>query len=212
MRFPAPRPAFGAGPRLSFGRRPPGDGLPAPHTDRAAARRTAQLAEAADALAVLPGPGEAVNVLLTGRYDMAHVLARVIDRLGPADCLRVATLSYNARNLTELLALLDGAKVRRLTLLASKFFAEHNGALWERTLEEFRGRGQRAAAARSHAKVALLAFPCGRRLTMAGSANLRSNGNVENLALTDGAGLHDWFAAWLDCTVAAHEGAEGGSP
>ena len=49
MRFNAPR--------LTFARRRAGD-LPGPHVGKGQARRTAQLAEAADALAVLPGPGE----------------------------------------------------------------------------------------------------------------------------------------------------------
>jgi hypothetical protein len=199
-------------PRLAFGRRPAGDGLPPPHVDRAAVRRTAQLAEADDALTALPGPGEAVHALLTGRFDLMHVLVRLIDRLGAVDALRVATLSYNARNLAEMAALLDSGRVQTLTLLCSSFFARHNTALWEETQEEFRGRGQRAAAARSHAKVVTFAFASGRRLSLEGSANLRSNGNREQLLLADGAGLHDWHASWIDALVTQHEGDGGDNP
>jgi hypothetical protein len=210
MRFTAPRPAFGTAPRVSFGLRPADDGLPAPHVDRGAPRRTAQLAEAADALAVLPGPGETVHALMTGRYDLMHLLVCLIDRLGTVEALRVATLSYNGRNLAEMVRLLDSGAVRRLTLLCSAFFRDHNTELWEETLEEFRERGQRAAAARSHAKVVTFAFASGRRLTLEGSANLRSNGNREQLLLADGAELHDWHAhGWLDPMVTAHEGEQG---
>jgi hypothetical protein len=198
-------------PRVRFGRRPAGDGLPAPHVGQAA-RRNAQLAEAADALAALPGPGETVHALMTGRYDLMHLLVAVIDRLGTVDAMRIATLSYNGRNLAEMVRLLDSEAVRRLTLLCSSFFRDHNGDLWEETLEEFRSRGQRAAAARSHAKVVTFAFASGRRLTAEGSANLRSNGNREQLLLADGAGLHDWHAGWIDALVAQHEGDEGDSP
>jgi hypothetical protein len=212
MRFTAPRPLFGAAPRVSFGQRPTGDGLPAPLVDHAAARRTAQLAEAADALTVLPGPGETVHCLMTGRYDLMHLLVCLIDRLGPVDAMRIATLSYNARNLAEMLRLLDTGAVRKLTLLCSKFFAEHNTELWAETLEEFRDRGQRAAAARSHAKVVSFAFASGRRLTLEGSANLRSNGNREQLLLADGAGLHDWHARWIEEQVTRHEGEESENP
>ena len=211
MRFNAPRPAFGAGPRLSFGPRAADNGLPVPHVDKAAARRTAQLAEAADALAVLPAAGETVHALMTGRYDLMHVLIRVIDRLGTVEAMRIATLSYNVRNLAEMLRLLDSGAVRQLTLLCSAFFRDHNTELWDETLEEFRDRRQRAAAARSHAKVVLFSFASGQRLTVSGSANLRSNGNVEQVLLADGAGLHDWFATWLDSTVTAHEGEQGDS-
>jgi hypothetical protein len=212
MRFAAPRPAFGTAPRLSFGQRPAGDGLPAPHVDRAAARRTAQLAEAADALAVLPGPGETVHCLMTGRYDLMHLLACLIGRLGTVEALRIATLSYNRRNLTEMLALLDSGRVKSLTLLCSAFFRDHNTELWEETLEDFRDRGQRAAAARSHAKVVTFAFRGGRLLTAEGSASLRSNGNREQPLLADGAALHDWHAAWIEALVTAHEGEQGDHP
>jgi hypothetical protein len=204
MRFTAPR--------LTFTRRPVGDGLPEPRVDRAAARRTAQLAEAADALAVLPRPGEAVHALMTGRYDLMHLLVCIIDRLGAVDTMRVATLSYNAKNLAEMVGLLDSGRVKTLTLLCSAFFAQHNTELFEETLGEFRDRRQRAAAARSHAKVVTFGFASGRRLTLEGSANLRSNGNREQLLLADGAGLHDWHAGWIDALVAQHEGDEGDSP
>jgi hypothetical protein len=198
IRFNAPRP--------TFTRRPAGHGLPAPHADRAAARRSAQLAEAADALAVLPGPGETVHALMTGRYDLMHLLVCLVERLGAVDVMRIATLGYNGHNLAEMLRLLDSGAVRRLSLLCSSFFRDHNGALWEETLEEFRPRGQRAAAARSHAKVVTFAFASGRRLTLEGSANLRSNSNREQLLLADGAGLHDWHAAWIDELVNQLEG------
>jgi hypothetical protein len=193
-----------AAPRLSFALRPAGD---APHVDRRTARRTAQLAEAKGALAVLPGPGEAVHCLMTGRYDLMHLLVGIIERLGAVEEMRVATLSYNRRNLAEMVRLLDTGAVRKLTLLCSAFFRDHNGELWDETLEEFRDRGQRAAAARSHAKVATFAFASGRRLTAEGSANLRSNGNREQVLLADGAALHDWHARWVDDLVTAHEGA-----
>jgi hypothetical protein len=200
MRFDAPR--------LTFGRKPGDDGTPVPHTDQAKGRRAAQLAQAADALAVLPGPGETVHALMTGRYDLMHVLVALIDRLGPVDAMRVATLCYNGRNLAEMVGLLDSGRVQRLTLLCSSFFRNHNKGLWEETLTRFRERGQRAAAARSHAKVVTFAFTSGRHLTVEGSANLRSNGNREQLLLADGAALHDWHANWIDDLVTAHEGDE----
>jgi hypothetical protein len=168
--------------------------------------RAAKLQAAADALAVLPGPGEAVHCLMTGFFDLAHVLTLLAERLRTVDVLRVATLAYSARNVTELLTLLDSGAVKRLDLLCSCFFRDHNKELWEETLSELRQRGQRAAAARSHAKVCTFAFVSGRRLTLEGSANLRSNRNREQLTLIDGAELHDWHAHWIDELVTAHEG------
>jgi hypothetical protein len=52
------------------------NGTPTAKTIRLAARRAAQLKEAADVLSCLPGPGEALHALMTGRYDLMH-LSRV---------------------------------------------------------------------------------------------------------------------------------------
>jgi hypothetical protein len=93
-----------------------------------------------------------------------------------------------------------------LTLLCSSFFRDHNKALWDETLEGFRERGQRAAAARTHAKVITLEMASGGKLAPEGSANLRSNGNREQFLLANDAGLHDWHARWIDKLVAPHEG------
>jgi hypothetical protein len=195
-------------PRVRFGRRAPagGDDIPSPLVLRADAKRLAMLAEAGDVLGALPGPGESLHAVMTGRYDLMHLLAALAERLGRVDSMCVATLSYNGRNLAEMLRLLDAGAVGRLTLLCSAFFRDHNKELWEETQKEFRDRGQRAAAARSHCKVVTLALASGRRLSLEGSANLRTNSNREQFALTDSAPLHDWHSDWINELVAKHEG------
>jgi hypothetical protein len=197
--------AFNA-PRLTFGRSPMADAFPTPIVGNAAARRTAMLGQAAEVLAVLPGPSETLHALMTGRCDLMHLVTALVTHLGDVQALRIATLSYHGRNLAEMVARLDSGAVPSLTLLCSAFFRDHNKELWEETLDDFRDRGQRAAAVRSHAKVVTLATSGGRRLSLEGSANLRTNSNREQFALTDDAPLHDWHAAWIDDLVARHEG------
>jgi hypothetical protein len=197
-RFNAPRP--------TFGRHATADACPTPIVGQAAARRSAMLGQAAEALAVLPGPGETLHALMTGRYDLMHLITALVTHLGGVQALRIATLSYNGRNLAEMVALLDSGRVKTLSLLCSSFFRDHNKELWEETLEDFRARGQRAAAARSHAKVVTLATAEGRRYALEGSANLRTNSNREQFCMTDDAALHDWHAGWIDTLVGQHEG------
>jgi hypothetical protein len=36
------------------------------------------------------------------------------------------------------------------------------------------------------------------KLVFEGSANLRTNGNIEQFALFNDAELHDWHAGWID--------------
>jgi hypothetical protein len=193
-------------PRPLFGRRPQAESFPTPIIGKARERRTAQLAEAADILDVLPGEGETLHALMTGRYDLMHLLAALIGKLGGCSAARIATLSYNERNLDEMTKLLDAGAVGTMTLLCSAFFRDHNKQLWTATLDEFRARGQRAAAARSHCKIICLACTDGRRYSLEGSANLRTNGNREQFALTQEATIHDWHAAWIDDLVSRHEG------
>jgi hypothetical protein len=199
-------------PRVQFGRKPADDVLPMPIIGRAVARRTAMLAEAGAVLNVVPAEGESLHAVMTGRYDLMHLISALMDRLGIVEAARVATLSYNGRNLAEMLSLLDSGKLKTLTLLCSSFFRDHNKQLWEETLSEFRERGQKAAAARSHAKVVTLAVSDGTRYALEGSANLRTNSNREQFALFRDPALHDFHATWIDDLVSRHEADENNSP
>jgi hypothetical protein len=192
-----------------FGRRPEddGEGLPTPRRVKLAARRAAGVAEAKAVLEHLPGPGEGLHAVCTARLDLTDVLNALLGRLGPCDRMLIATLGYNRKNLTALLAWLDSGAVRSLSLVASIFFRSHQGDLWAETVTAFRRRKQRAACCHSHAKVVTLAFASGERLAVEGSANLCGNGSGrEQFALVNDAGLHDWHAAWISELVDRHEG------
>src|SRR5207245_2508942 len=96
----------------------------------------------------------------------------------------------------------DAKHVERLTLLCSDFMARSNEAVFNGAVAELvAARGQTVASARCHAKVACLAFSDGVRLVFEGSANLRTNKNVEQMTCINDAGLHDWHAAWIDARV-----------
>jgi hypothetical protein len=168
------------------------------------ARRTAMLKEARDVLPHLPARGEALHALMTGRYDLMVLLTAILEQL-PGTCthLRIATLSLKQRNSYELLTLIDAGKVARATVLCSEFFRDHNTAIYAGLHAELGKRpgGHRLAAARSHAKVVCMEMEAGDRLDLEGSANLRTNSNIEQFCLLNHAGLHDWHAQWIDGIV-----------
>ena len=143
---------------------------------------------------------------MTGFYDLMHLLVAVIDRIGPLRSLRIATLSYNTRNLHELSRLIRDKKVERLSLVTSCFFRDHNRDLWDRTLTDFAAYdpAPRVAAARSHAKVVTMETLSGVYYSLEGSANLRTNRNREQFALFCDRTLHDWHAHWIDEMVETH--------
>src|SRR5262249_25296837 len=142
-----------------------GPGVPAAHTARARRRYAAMLRESADILARLPGPGESLHALMTGLYDFCTLVGHVVTN-HPATCahLRLATLAFSSRNTAELMQLVDGGAVQRVSLLCSDFFAKHNKAEFAEAVREFQSRGMPIAAPRSHAKVCCLHFADGLKL------------------------------------------------
>jgi hypothetical protein len=174
---------------------------------RASLRRKAQLKRAADVIPHLPAAGESLHALLAGYFDFALVLTCVLkSQPAPCEALRVATLSFSKRNVQELAGWLDGGLVRRLVLLSSDFMREGNPATYFGAVKELaEARGQAVAAARCHAKVACLHFADGLKLAFEGSMNLSTNRNVEQMAVVNDPGLHDFHAGWIDARVKESE-------
>jgi hypothetical protein len=202
--------------KLHFGRRADdpdddnGEGLPTPLRVKLAARRAAGIAEAKAILEHLPEPGESLHAIATYRMDLTDVIGALLERFGPCERMRIATLGYNARNLRTLLSWLDSGAVRSLALVASRFFRAHNGALWRETLDEFHRRGQRAACCHSHAKVVSMEMASGDKFSLEGSANLCGSGSArEQVALIRHDALATWHGSWIDDLVSKYEGDEG---
>jgi hypothetical protein len=199
--------------RLHFGRRPAqpddeGAGLPTPTKIKLQARRAAGIAEAKQILEHLPQPEMSVHALVSSRIDLADILNILLEKIGPCVRMRIATLGYHRRNLKTLLNWTDTATVRELSLVASIFFRSHNAELWQETQAEFRQRKNlRCCCTNCHAKVVAMHFATGERLVIEGSMNLAGNGSVlEQFALINDAGLHDWHARWIEALIDKHEG------
>lgn len=199
---------FAAAPRVPFGRQQ-GTAVEQRVLARNVRRRAARVADVAGLVAAFPAvEGEAVHALVTARFDLTLALALFVERHGPAE-MRVATLSFSEENLGEMTRLLDAGHLTRLTLLASTFWSNFNKDLFALSREEFSKRGQHIAAHESHAKVATIALASGGKLSVEGSANLRSNSGLEQVAVYRHAELHDFHAGWIKEQVEAHEGDEG---
>jgi hypothetical protein len=203
---------FGRGKAPSFKHRA-GTGLPRAHIAAARRRYAAMLREAADILPRLPAPGESLHALMTGLYDFMTVVGHVITtHKMPCKVLRIATLAFSSRNVAEIAQLTDQGAVRAVHLICSDFFAKHNAAVFAEARAELGWRGGRLAAPRCHAKVCCLEFEGGGKLVFEGSANLRTNGNIEQFSLTNDAELHDWHAAWMEGKLREWEIDQAGSP
>jgi hypothetical protein len=192
--------AASVGPQFGGGRQ----ATATPHVRKAERLRVELLAQAGDALKVLPQPGEAVHCLMTGFYDLMHVVAALAAKEGPCRRLRLATLSYNLRNVAEMERMLTAGTASRIDLVCSTFFRNHNKDAFNRTRDVLAKGGGRRAAAATHAKVSLFDFGERGVMVFEGSANLRTNRSRENLMMTRDRGLHDWHAAWIDEAIGSY--------
>jgi hypothetical protein len=194
--------------------KPPGsvEDVPRPIVRRQSTnRRLGMLREAGQVLTVMPGPGESLHAIQSGRYDLADLVDVMLGRLDTVLSLRIATLSFNRRNVQRMAAWTESGAVKRLTLLCSNFFREHNAELFQEVRETL-SPPHRVAASRNHCKVICFHVATGDKLALEGSANLRNNGNRENFCLMHDAGLHDWHARWIDEEVTKNEGDKSLSP
>jgi hypothetical protein len=180
---------------------------------RAHRRRFASLQAAAEALDVLPDEGESLHAIMSGCYDLMHLLVALLQRFhSPCNKMGIATLSLSRRNVQEMVALYDDGKVRQLDLLTSDFFRKHDDDIFAELVTEFQARGQRVAAARSHCKIVTMYLEDGRRYSLEGSPNLRTNKNLEQFCLSRDPDLHAFYDAWLAGMVKANEIESKGNP
>lgn len=196
---------FAAIPRPAFGRAAQHQpATPPAKRTKAAARYQRAAKTAAELLPELPAPGEAIHCLMLGTFDLCQVIAATLKLAPNCRHLRIATLCFSKRNAAELLGFLETYPALLMTLLVSTFFQGHNKELSERFVEMLKEYPQaRMVAARTHAKV--VTFDLGEEdgLVFEGSANLRTNGNREQLTAIRDAELCHWHSAWIDSLVNA---------
>ena len=203
---PGPKPPlFGGSPFL---KKPDADpSRPAPLVTRSPRRRSLTKVQAArDVVALLPeGEGDSLLAVLSSAYDPVLLLAALVEGLvprhGPVEHLRLASLSTSKRCTAHVAGMIDSGAVKTCSLLLSEYQRTHDRAIFRDCRLAFAERGCRLAGSRSHCKIWLLHFAGGRKLAAHGSANLRSNRNVELMELVWDAARHDYLAAWLDDAV-----------
>ena len=168
-------------------------------------RRFACLQAAAEAVHVLPEEGESLHCVMSGYYDLCHLLVVLLQRFGsPCDSMKIATLSMSSRNVQELVALYDAGTVKHLDLLTSDFFRKHDDIIFNELVQEFSSRGCRVASARSHCKIITMQLEDGRKYVLEGSPNLRTCRNAEQFVLTRDPLLHQHYDQWLSGMVSKY--------
>jgi hypothetical protein len=147
----------------------------------------------------LPGPGESLHGVISGKYALFEIIPALIEKTGrKIDDLTIATLSFNKANAADLLGLLDDGHVRRVGLLISYYFKSTSRPIYDTLVPQLRERGQRVLAMRTHAKIILAKLDDGTCYVAESSANLRSSVNVEQFVLTRCPDLYRFHFDWLE--------------
>lgn len=153
---------------------------------------------------VYPDFGERYDCLVSGAFvfgDFIEQLFSVHDIA--AKRMTVSTLSLNEDNIASLANLAYAGRMERLDLIVSHYFYanERHGLI--PLLYEFldHNDGFQLAVASTHAKMVLFETAGGRKVVIHGSANLRANGNIEQITIEEHPELYDFYTEALDGVV-----------
>jgi hypothetical protein len=164
-------------------------------------RDARQARTAAAAMGRIPGPAEAFHLAISGRFALWDFCPAALSLAGcKLDMLHVATLGFSKRNITKMTELVDAGQLGRVRLLASHYFKGTSKDIYAFAVAAFQARPDRMEflSIRSHAKLLLLAFEDGRKMTVESSANLRSCKNCENATLIGDPAVYAFHRGWLD--------------
>ncbi|HWE03161.1 MAG TPA: hypothetical protein VG326_12195 [Tepidisphaeraceae bacterium] len=147
----------------------------------------------------LPANGEAIHMLLSGRYQLFHLVPAVLELIAPAiiDELHLCTLSYSKDNAADLLNLIDAGKIKHVHLLVSHYFSKANPHLFDPLEAALQSRGHKVLTCRSHAKLFLFKLSDGRKYVVHSSANMRSCKSIEQACFESDESIYRFYEKWL---------------
>ena len=108
--------------------------------------------------------------------------------------LTISTLSLSQNNVDSLNNLLEGGYVDELNLVVSDYFFAHERRGLVQYMYDVLDKGEKfqLAAAGTHCKLTMIETHDGLKITMHGSANLRSSSNIEHICIEEGEELYDF--------------------
>lgn len=144
---------------------------------------------------VIPEKGMRFFVMLDGGFIAGDFIeAFLVEHNLHVKTLTVSTLSMSQNNVDSLNNLLDGNYVDELNLIVSDYFFSHERQGLIPYMYEVLDKGDKfqLAVAGTHCKLTMIETHCGLKITMHGSANLRSSGNIEHICIEENEALFDF--------------------
>lgn len=114
--------------------------------------------------------------------------------------MTISTLSLSQNNVDSLVNLVEADYLQKLNLIVSDYFFSHERHdLVPYMYEELDKNDMfQLSVARVHTKICLIETECGKKITIHGSANLRTSGNVEQIVIERDVDLFDFNKSWHD--------------
>lgn len=146
--------------------------------------------------------GDRLHAIVCGDFVYMDLVTGIIDRQGEPLALTLTTLSLSMKNLEAMDRLLKRFPALPIRLVLSHYFQSTSKELFvalETMLSKKFPDRFRLTIARSHAKLALIDYgPAAGCFVIEGSANLRSSGSIEQLAIFRDRELYEMHAGWIE--------------
>ena len=146
--------------------------------------------------------------LLDGKFIFGDFIeALIVKNDWLCEELTISTLSMSQENVDSLANLVHGDYLKSLNLIISHyFFANERGGLMPYLYDRLdKNDVLQIAVASVHTKIAMIRTACGKKITLHGSANLRTSSNIEQLVIEHSPTLFDFCAEVHHSIVEKHK-------
>lgn len=147
-------------------------------------------------------------VILDGKFIFGDFLeALIVKNNWVCEELTISTLSMSQENIDSLANLVNGGFLKQLNLIISHFyFANERAGLMPYLYEQLDVLDiLQVAVASVHTKIAMIRTACGKKITIHGSANLRTSSNIEQIVIEHSPSLFDFCAEVHHNIIEAHK-------
>lgn len=136
-------------------------------------------------------------VILDGKFIFGDFIeALIVKNNWLCEELTISTLSMSQENVDSLANLVNGGYLKSLNLIVSHYyFANERQGLMPYVYDQLdKDEILQVAVASVHTKIAMIRTACGKKITIHGSANLRTSSNIEQIVIEHSPKLFDFCA------------------
>lgn len=147
-------------------------------------------------------------VILDGKFIFGDFIeALIVLNNWLCEELTISTLSMSQDNVDSLANLVKGGYLKELNLIVSHYyFANERAGLMPYLYDKLdHGDVLQLAVASVHTKIAMIRTACGKKITIHGSANLRTSSNIEQIVIENTPSLFDFCAEVHHGIIEAHK-------